>query len=66
MVYKPITDEDKEAWIKFLKSQAEILDGQPEGKNNAIFKTDSGDVGNAKDLVGNLLALLTNENVEIK
>lgn len=67
MEYKPITDADKQTWIDWLNKQQTILDGKPEIKNlNQIFETPDGDIATGKDLVGNLLALLTNQTVEIK
>lgn len=66
MDYTPIDEAKKTEWVKWLKNQQEVLNGKPEEKsNNAIFETPDGDVANAKDLVGNLLATLTNETVTI-
>ena len=64
MNYNPPVD--KEFWTKWLKTEAEILNGKKEDyDDNKIFETPDGDVINAKDLVGNFLALLTNEPVTI-
>lgn len=66
MQYQPITSDKKEGWIKWLKEQQGILSGKTEDKSqNNVFETPDGDVATGKDLVGNLLALLTNETVEI-
>jgi hypothetical protein len=66
MVYTPITDDKKNDWIVWLETQKDILNGKPEDKyTSSIHETDTGDVAAAKDLVGNLLALLTNKPVEI-
>lgn len=66
MTYEPITNENKEEWIKWLASQVDVLTGQSSNPNeNQIFRTPEGDVQTGKDLVGNLLALLTNEPVTI-
>ena len=66
VVYNPITEKDKQQWIEFLLLQISILDGRPEDpKNSEIFKTPEGDIATAKDLVGNLLALLTEKPITI-
>jgi hypothetical protein len=66
MEYQPITEDKKQDWIIFLEKQVEILNGQPESKlDNRIFSTPDGDVATGKDLVGNLLATLTNKPVTI-
>lgn len=66
MEYTPITEEKKQSWIDWLTSQQNVLDGKKEVKEeNAIFETPDGDVATAKDLVGNLLALLTNSTIKI-
>lgn len=67
MLYSPIQPEEKDKWIKWLESQVQVLSGKPEDKSqDDIFKTGEGDVATAKDLVGNLLATLTNKQIEIK
>ena len=66
MVYTPITEEKKADWIKWLESQQSVLDGKEENKSqNGIFETPDGDVATGKDLVGNLLALLSQSTVTI-
>jgi hypothetical protein len=66
MNYEPIKEQDKQKWIDWLQSQVTVLNGKPEVKgNNVVFETPDGDVATGKDLVGNLLALLTNKTVTI-
>ena len=66
MVYTPITEDKKAEWIKWLDSQVAVLNGFPEDPNQAgLFKTPEGDAATAKDLVGNLLATLSNQTVTI-
>lgn len=65
MTYEPITQEKKQQWIDWLNSQKQVLNGKPETKDNSIFATPEGDVATGKDLVGNFLALLTNQTVQI-
>lgn len=66
MTYEPIKDADKQKWIDWLQSQVAVLSGKPEVKgNNVVFETPDGDVATGKDLVGNLLALLSNKPVTI-
>jgi hypothetical protein len=66
MVYTPITgNRETQEWVDFLTGLAETLAGRYEGFSNNIFKTDDGDIATAKDLVGNLLATITGESVEI-
>lgn len=66
MTYEPIKDEDKQKWIDWLQSQVTVLSGKPEAKgNNVVFETPDGDVATGKDLVGNLLALLSNKPITI-
>jgi hypothetical protein len=66
MTYEPIQEEQKEQWIMWLNSQVEVLSGKPENKEEcSIFETPDGDVATGKDLVGNLLALLTNKPITI-
>lgn len=65
MTYKPIDDSNKQQWIDWLNSQVQVLNGQPETKENQIFSTPEGDVATAKDLVGNMLALITGSDVTI-
>ena len=66
MQYPPITADKKAEWIKWLQSQQTVLHNKPndQGQNN-IFETGDGDVQIGKDLVGNLLAILTNQPVTI-
>lgn len=67
MEYTPIAEDQKEEWINWLKDQVRVLNGHPDGEGpGPIFKTPIGDVATGKDLVGNFLALLTNQKVEIK
>lgn len=66
MIYQPIKEDKKQEWINWLKGQVEILSGKPEDSVNRIFSTPEGDVATGKDLVGNLLATLSGETVEIK
>lgn len=65
MTYEPISEEKKQQWVDWLNSQVSVLNGKTEDKNNRIFETPDGDVATGKDLVGNLLALLTNKPVTI-
>lgn len=66
MVYQPINESNKAQWIQWLEIQAAQLQNVVEDRNeNALFGTEEGDVANAKDLVGNLLATLTNQPVII-
>lgn len=65
MNYEPISNDKKEEWIKWLESQVKVLDGKPETGNDSIFRTGNPDVATGKDLVGNLLALLTGKPVTI-
>jgi len=66
MVYTPITEEKKQVWIDWLTSQQNVLNGKQEFPNqNTIFESEVGDVATGKDLVGNLLALLTNTEITI-
>ena len=66
MIYEPITEEKKQQWIDWLDVQKANLDSMSEVKGeNIIFGTPEGDVATAKDLVGNLLALLKNESITI-
>jgi len=66
MDYKPITEENKLDWISWLQDQMNILNGKQEIKSdNKIFESPDGDVANAKDLVGNLLATLSNKTITI-
>lgn len=66
MNYIPISEEKKTEYISWLFSMKDVLEGKEETKYNDIFSTDEGDIATAKDLVGNLLALLTNTKIEIK
>ncbi len=66
MIYEPINEENKQQWIDWLTSQQGVLDNKPNDSNrNEINETPDGDIQIAKDLVGNLLALLTNKSVTI-
>lgn len=66
MTYEPITEEKKPDWINWLRSQVDVLNNRPnDTAENKFFETPDGDVQIAKDLVGNLLALLTNKPVTI-
>ena len=66
MTYEPIQEKDKQQWIMWLNSQVEVLNGKNENKeDNQIFETGDGDIATGKDLVGNLLALLTNKPITI-
>jgi hypothetical protein len=73
MIYQPLTDEKKLFMISWCQEQVEILNGKtevpvPAGKvtdDNYIFETSDGDVVNAKDLVGHLLATLSNKTITI-
>jgi len=66
MTYEPIQEKDKEQWIMWLNSQVETLNGKEENKDdNQIFETGDGDIATGKDLVGYLLANLTNQSVTI-
>lgn len=66
MTYEPINEQDKQKWIDWLQSQVSVLSGKPEDKGaNPVFETPDGDIATGKDLVGNLLALLTNKTVTI-
>jgi len=67
MIYEPLKGTKKDEWIAWLENQAHvILTGKAEIKeNNGVFETPEGDVAVGKDLVGNLLATLKGENVEI-
>lgn len=66
MTYRPINDQSKQQWIDWLNNSVKTLDGKAENKSdNAILQTPDGDVANMKDLVGNLLATLTNQTVTI-
>jgi len=66
MTYEPITEAKKAEWIKWLENQKEILANKQEiPGQNTVFETPDGDVATGKDLVGNLLALLTNKTVTI-
>ena len=68
MTYESLNldNDKKEFFINWLKTEAKILDGKYESSDNKIFETPDGDVVNAKDLVGYLLATLTDETVNIK
>lgn len=67
MTYTPIKEEDKPKWIDWLKSQQSVLNGKQENtSDNKIFETPDGDIATSKDLVGNLLALLTGSTVTIQ
>ena len=68
MTYESLnSDNEKKNWfIDWLKKEAEILDGKYESSDNHVFETPDGDVIAAKDVVGYLLATLTNETVNIK
>jgi len=65
MQYEPISEEKKPEWIKWLESQASVLNEKSETAQNSIFETPEGDVATGKDLVGNLLATLKGETVTI-
>ncbi len=66
MIYEPIKDDKKQEWITWLTGLVSVLDGKPENKSdNRILETPDGDVATAKDLAGNLLALLKNEPITI-
>lgn len=65
MTYQPITEKDKQQWITWLNSQVQVLNGKEDRFSDAIFETGGGDVTTGKDLVGNLLALLTGKPVTI-
>lgn len=65
MTYYPITETEKAQWIDWLQNQVNILSQKRETAENYIFETPEGDVATAKDIVGNLLALLTNKTVII-
>ena len=65
MTYEPIKEADKQKWIDWLNNQVSILANKPETSGNQVFETPDGDVATGKDLVGNLLALLTNKTVTI-
>lgn len=69
MVYQPITEEKKAEWVTWLQELKNRLDGRPEEggtpETTQVFAMEVGDVATAKDLTGNLLALLTQEEVTI-
>ncbi len=66
MVYEPITEDKKQEWIKWLDSQVNVLNNKPVDRSqNGIFETGDGDVKTGKDLVGNLLAVLSGQPVTI-
>ena len=66
MNYQPLTN--KEEFISWLENMAADLDGKAEDPNvKDIYPgSENGDVATSKDLVGNFLAYLKNEPVEIK
>lgn len=66
MDYPPITDQKKLDWISWLQDVKDQLNGREENKNdNSIFGTPEGDIATAKDLIGNLLATLSNKTITI-
>jgi hypothetical protein len=66
MTYEPISDDKKQEWIDWLDNQATVLNGKSQLKSqNQVFETPDGDVATGKDLVGNLLAILTGNPVTI-
>ena len=66
MTYEPITEKTKQEWIEWLNSQVNVLNGKAvDNSDNRIFETGDGDIATGKDLVGNLLALLTNKPITI-
>jgi hypothetical protein len=67
MIYTSLlkNEEKKNFFVKWLREQAVILDGKKETSDNQVFETPDGDVINAKDCVGYLLATLTDETVKI-
>ena len=65
ITYNPITNKDKQQWIDYLQKKKEHLNGKEETKDSSLFNDEIGDVATAKDLVGNLLAILTDKLVII-
>lgn len=68
MNYQPITDaKQKQEFIEWLRKMQADLNGAPEDQSvkNVFPASDTGDIGTAKDLVGNFLATLSGERVTI-
>lgn len=66
MTYEPITEEKKEEFIAWLEEHAAHLNGKKQCPvQREIFQTEEGDIATSKDLVGNLLATLSNKPVTI-
>lgn len=66
MEFQPITEENKQQWIDWLEEQREFLDNRVQDEvTRDVLGTEEGDLKNMKDMVGVLLATLTNKPVTI-
>ena len=67
MEYNALTTQDEKLqWTNWLENQIFLLQQKEENPNeNGLFETPDGDVATAKDLVGTLLATLTNTKITI-
>lgn len=65
MTYEPLTEREKQQWVSWLNEAIPQLESLQETNDNFIFSTEEGDVATAKDLVGTLLAVLTNQTITI-
>lgn len=68
MNYQPIGEDRKQDFIDWVKNLSMDLEGQPEDPSvkNIFPGSENGDIATIKDLVGNFLATLTNNQIEIK
>lgn len=62
--YKPIDQFNKESWETWLREVRDVLESKPNTGTNSLFETPDDDMIVAKDLVGTLLATIT-ESVQI-
>jgi hypothetical protein len=65
MIYLPLTEEKRQQWITFLEEQKHYIDGRMETPDSNVFGTPEGDIATGKDLIGTLLAVLTNQTITI-
>lgn len=64
MTYSPVTEKEKQEWIKFLENASAALENK-NFESNRLFEADNPDTDIAKDIVGKFLATLKGSEVSI-
>lgn len=67
MVLTPVNDNTRDQWIAFLEEHFNALLNMPvDSTQNGLFLTKEGDVHTAREIVGTMLATLTNQEITIE